>query len=157
MEMSVERGNCIFATLNYYTKYNCLRQDKDCNKQMKKLIMTIAVFATLLGGTMLFSSFTTAKEQKKADTTNVNVTDDGWENWTRVSIYPYERKNGQWVKSSKSSPGFSECQVQRREWCGEKEYRIQLWERWYPVTSSPIDDYRYAFYGPNGYAYCFNM
>lgn len=124
---------------------------------MKKSIISGIILITMIAGAMLISSFTISKQVLKTSAENEKVTDNGWENWTKVTIYPYERKNGEWIKSRISSPGFFSCQVQRREWCGEKEYRICLWENWYPVTKSPVSGYRYAFYGPQGKVYCFDM
>jgi len=106
---------------------------------------------------MVFSSFVEYKHDSKMISGNVIMAENGWEDWSRVSVTPYERKNGEWVRSSISSPGFSECKVQRREWCGQKEYRICLWEKWYPVTLSPVKGFKYAFFGPNDRAYCFDM
>lgn len=124
---------------------------------MKKVLISATLLIGMMASAMVLSSFSVYKQNAKAVLDNYEVKDDGWSYWTEANIIPYQKENGKWVKSRMSSPGFSKCRVERREWCGEKEYRIRLWEKWYPVTSSPVGEYKYAFYGPNNMAYCFDM
>lgn len=116
----------------------------------------MAILTGMVAGAMVFSSFAAPKQDIKGNTSEIIINDNGWEDWAKVAVQGYyqnENTNGQWRQGHY---GATDCQVQRREWCGEKEFRIRFGREWYPVSESPVKGYRYCFYYLNE-VMCFNM
>ena len=121
---------------------------------MKKVLITMAVLVSMIAGTMVLSSFTAPKQDVKENTSEI-INDDGWDDYAIVMACPYNKHNGQWERD-RTLVCSKDLLVQRKAMCGTPEYRIKIKGTWCPVSSSPVDDYRYCGY-LNGVAYCFDM
>lgn len=124
-------------------------------KMTKKLFVTAALFIGMIAGAMVFSSFKTPNEQIKSKTSPISMTDDGWEYWSNVRAVQY------YLPSKKKGQFGEDCEVQRRAWCGEAQYRVKVVRSYgkvyyYPVSESPIEGYRYCYYYDSD-VWCFNM
>lgn len=126
---------------------------------MKKIIGVILSLAAVV----TLSSFVIAHNGNNSTTfkqETLSVNDDGWEYYTTVTAYAYEKKSGEWVYTRVERKNL---EVQRRMSCGEREFRIKYLQygqpRWFTVSkSSPVDGYSYCFYeSQNNWAMCFNM
>lgn len=107
---------------------------------MKKLLISATLLIGMMAGAMVLSSFTEQKEGEKTPT-KIAMEDDGWEDYATVTLFKYERKNGEW-KYCKFK--LDKTTVQRRAWCGENEFRVKVWSKWIRVAKSPIEDYKYC-------------
>lgn len=107
----------------------------------------MAVLTGMVAGAMVFSSFAAPEQDVKSETSEIVLNDDGWENWATVcatGFFSNANTNGEWRRGSW---GGCDLQVQRREWCGEKEFRIRYRGDWHPVhKGSPVEGYNYHFY-----------
>ena len=122
---------------------------------MKKVLITMAVLASMVAGAMVLSSFAAQNQVSKEDATENVLNDDGWEDYAVVMVCPYIKYKGQWERDSQHVCS-DDHQVQKRAMCGTTEYRVKIRGNWCPVSSSPVDDYSYCGY-LNGVAYCFDM
>lgn len=84
-----------------------------------------------------------------SDETPTILKDNPWHDYTRVTAYEYNKnENGEWVKGYGE---YTDIVIQRREWCGEPDYRAIAdspiaGSYCYPVSKSPIKEYKYCFY-----------
>ncbi len=119
--------------------------------KMKKLLIVLGVMAVFFATTAFVS---TGIQVTNSDETPTILKDNGWEDYTTVTAYAYKKnKDGEWVKGSGA---YYNTKIQRREWCGEPEYRAKTNSGYYPVSKSPIKEYKYCFY-INGEAAMFDM
>lgn len=105
---------------------------------MKKVFMAIAVLTGLVASGMVFSSFTISNKTE-ATPSVIEILDDGWEYYTSVGLMTLSR-NGEF-----NPYNLTQYEVQRRAWCGEKEYRIIFNKTPYIVRRSGNEDYPFCF------------
>lgn len=128
---------------------------------MKKLFIAASLIIGMIAGAMVLCSFTTMKESENVSEVNCNVADEEWSYYTKVSVHGYYKSSmsKNWENLGNGNHNYySNCEVQRRNWCGEKEYRIMINGTWYNVVTHdcPVSQYNYyAWVGT--YIYCFNM
>lgn len=124
--------------------------------EMKKTVITLFLLIGMVVGTMVLCSYTTLREKETVLSTNININDEGWEYWTKVTAHRYYNPNDGNGWREARTEYRSNCEVQRRLQCGEKEYRIKIDNSWYPVHRGSVDNYSYyAIVG--SFRYYFNI